>query len=157
MMLNSEDNSAEYKKGRAYALGRLNRRECSSEDLRKRLHDQDISPETTDLIIADLSRTSLVSDERFSRMLIRQQATRSKGPRFIRQKLKEQGISLSTQQISEISAEATDKTELETARAFVERKYPTAFEDKKVAFKASQGLLRRGFSYDVIQQALKLP
>ena len=156
-MLSSINDDAEYKKGRTFALGRLNRRECSSEDIRKRLLEQGISSETTERIMADLSRSSLVSDERFSRMLIRQQATRSKGPRLIRQKLKEQGISLSTQQISEISAEATEKTELETARAFVERKYPTAFEDKKVAFKASQGLLRRGFSYDVIQQALRLP
>lgn len=144
----------EYKTGKEYALRRLGRRECSAQDLRRKIIEKGVSAQTADLIIEELIRKSLVSDERFARILIRGQAIRSKGIRFIRQKLKEQGISLSNELISEISCEATACSEVETARIFVERKYPTFNQDKKTAARATQALLRRGFSYDVISAAL---
>jgi SOS response regulatory protein OraA/RecX len=88
-------------------------------------------------------------------MLIRQQVNRSNGPRLIRQKLKAQGIDLSGEQLKEIASEVSDRSEVETARAFVERKYPKCWEDKKTAVRASQALLRRGFSYSIIQDVLR--
>ena len=145
----------EYKTGKEYALRRLGKRECSSQDLRRKIIDKGISAETSALIVEELARKSLVSDERFARMLIRQQATKSKGARFISQKLKEQGIDLSNQVISEIASEVTACSEVETARNFVERKYPGFKEDKKTAARASQALQRRGFSFDVIAKALR--
>jgi regulatory protein len=145
----------EYKKGHEYALRRLGRRECSVDDLRRKILDQGISPAITEKIVENLVKNAWVSDERFSRMLIRQQVNRSNGPRLIRQKLKAQGIDLSGEQLKEIASEVSDRSEVETARAFVERKYPKCWEDKKTAVRASQALLRRGFSYSIIQDVLR--
>jgi regulatory protein len=145
----------EYKRGRDYALRRLGRRECSADDLRRKIQQQGISGTIAEKIVENLLKNSLVSDERFSRMLIRQQVSRSNGPRLIRQKLKAQGIELDAEQVREISAEVSERSEVETAHAFVTRKYPQCWEDTKVASRASQALLRRGFSYSVIEDVLR--
>lgn len=151
------DPTQEYQIGKEYALQRLSRRECSSEDLRRKIVQRGISPETSEQIVKEMIRLSLVSDDRYARMLIRQQANSTKGPRFIRQKLKEQGIDLACSEISEISSSLSDKSEVETARKFVERRYPQFLEDKKVANRACQALQRRGFSFDTVRAALIKP
>ena len=153
--VNQLEEDPEYNKGREYALRRLGRRECSVDDLRRKILERGISPAITEKIVENLLKNDWVSDERFSRMLIRQQVNRSNGPRLIRQKLKAQGIDLSVEQLKEISSEVADKGEVESARAFVERRYPKCWEDKKTAVRASQALLRRGFSYTTIQDVLR--
>lgn len=145
----------EYKKGRDYAIRRLGKRECSVGDLRRKLAENGISAEVAEKIIENLAQNNWVSDERFSRMLVRQQMNRANGPRLIQQKLKAQGISLSTEKLKEIASEVSDKSDVDTARNFVARKNAKAWEDRKVAARASQALLRRGFSYSVIQDVLR--
>jgi regulatory protein len=151
---NNNDAKA-YKEARDFALRHLGRRECSTQSLRRRIVQHGTSSDVADVIVEDLAKISYVDDERFSKMLIRQQVSQLKGPRFIRQKLREQGINLSAAQVTAISSEVTDTTEVETARNLVERKYPKAWDDKKIAARASQALLRRGFSYDIISAVLR--
>lgn len=144
-----------YQSGKNYALGRLNRRECSSSDIRKRLILRGIPSDVASQIVSDLAQASLLDDERFSRLLIRQQIRLGKGPRAILQKLKQNGISYASEQIKTLSLEMSEPSEQETARALVERKYPKAWTDRKEASKALQTLLRRGFSYSIAMDVLK--
>jgi len=144
----------DYQTAREYALQRLNRRECSSRDIEQRLVRKGISKDTVKKVVTELEEASLLSDARFSKMMIREQAARGKGPLVIRQKLKQNGIDLSVEQIKAISAEYGESKELEVARQMVARKYPNFATDKATMNRALQALLRRGFSFSDAKKLL---
>src|SRR3954466_11645940 len=52
--------------------------------------------------------------------------------------------------------DAADTTELAVAKGVVSRRYPRAGEDPAVAKRALQALLRRGFSYEIAREALRV-
>lgn len=145
----------DYRIGKEFALQRLGRRECTAKDIERHLIRKGISEDTARQVVIELVAASYISDERFSKMLIREQIQRGKGPRAILQKLKEKGVRIELEQIKALSTEVSTVTELESARAILERKYPNAQSDRKAANRAFQALLRRGFSYTVIKDLLK--
>lgn len=144
-----------YPSAKEHALKRLERRECSSQDIYQHLIQKKVMPEIATRVVSDLTKLKLINDERFARMLTREQASRGKGPNYIRQKLRNKGVSLNVDQIREISEETTHLTELDAAKAILERRYPRAALDRKEAMRAFQGLLRRGYSFSVTQEALR--
>lgn len=144
----------DYRAGRDLALKRLGRRECTAKDIERHLLSKGVSTEVALRVVADLVSATYISDERYSKMLVREQAQRGKGPRVILQKLKEKGVKIELEQVKVLSQELGITSELEAARAILERKYPTALSDRKVANRAFQALLRRGFSYGVIRELI---
>ena len=145
-----------YQSAKQIAFSRLDRRECSSQDIYRHLIKKGVSSEIASAIVSELMASNLIDDLRFTRMLARQQAANGKGPNVIRQKLREKGIQIELAKVREITEEVTQIKELDAAKAILERRYPTAALDRRESVRAYQALLRRGFSYSVVQQALKL-
>jgi regulatory protein len=139
---------------REHALRRLNRRESSSREIGLYLKRKGVDPEIAAEVISELQKNGTLSDERYARLLVRHQAQRSKGARFISSQLKTKGINLDLDKIKTLAEETTDKTELETAVELIRRKYPNTKTDQKEAAKAYQTLIRRGFSHSIAREAL---
>lgn len=140
---------------RQYALNRLNRRECSSQDMLQFLIRKRIPSEIASQVVQELQRNQYINDDRFAKMLTRQQVQRSKGPNYIRHKLKEKGIQLPPEQLNQLIQDVSETTELELARQVVLRKYPRAHLDRAEFNRAFQALIRRGFSFSVAKDAIK--
>jgi regulatory protein len=104
--------------------------------------------------IQELVELKYIDDEKYSRIMVREQALRGKGPNWIRMKLKTKGITTERRQVEELLENAAQTSELEVAKSVVVRRYPNAHLDPVVGRKAIQTLLRRGFSYDVARQAI---
>jgi regulatory protein len=141
-------------KARRHALNRMNRRECSSQDIYQFLIRKGIPSEIATQVVQDFKKNQFINDERFAKMLTRQQVARSKGPNYIRQKLRDKGIQLKPDQMNDLIEEVSETTELELARQLVLRKYPRAHLDRLEANRAFQALIRRGFSYSIAREAL---
>ena len=144
-----------YSAARDFALRRLDRRECSSQDIYRHLLKKKVSPEVSSKVVSDLVVAGVINDERFAKMLTREQATRGKGPQLIRQKLRAKGISLSVEQIQAIRGEVTQISELDTALALLERKYDRESDNPNEIRRAFQALVRRGFSFALAQEAVR--
>ncbi len=136
------------------AMKRLDRRECSSLEIHNYLIDKGVTEEVVTQVVEELKSREYIHDGRYARMYVRSQTLKSKGPHFIRQKLTEKGIRLELNEIKELSEEVSKISEAESAKLILERKYPNAQTDRKETQRAINGLLRRGFSYSVIQSLL---
>ncbi len=139
---------------RGLALARLGRRECSRAEIETWLIRKGVTETEAHEVAAQLVREGLIDDARYARMMIRHQSLRGQGPRSIALKLRQKGVKLEVRQIQEQSEELGLTPELEAATQIVERRYPEAQEDRKVAARAFQALLRRGFSTDVARAAV---
>jgi SOS response regulatory protein OraA/RecX len=139
---------------RNLALRRLNTREYSAGELKAYLGRKKVDPETAELVISELKERGMINDERYARIVTRSQYLRGKGPGYIQNKLRTKGISLNRGKVSEIISDVGDVSELETARRVVESRYPNAKADRKEAQRAYQGLMRRGFSFDIARKAI---
>ena len=139
---------------RECALRRLDRRECSTQDVIRHLVQKEVPSDIALEVVSHLQTLNLISDERFARLLAREQALRGKGPHVVRQKLREKGIQLDLEKIKTLIEEVSLTDELTAARALLARKYPDAWQDKKQELKALQALVRRGYSFSVAREAL---
>ena len=137
------------------AMNRLNRRECAAKDIENYLRKKKISANIIVQVISELTEARYLNDDRFGGIMTLYQSGRGKGPLWIKNKLKEKGIHREPAQIRELIEERTGNTELDLAVKIVERRYPRAGEEKDVAIKAIQALMRRGFSYGVAKSAVK--
>lgn len=138
----------------ALALRRLSVREYSTHELALYLEKKDFSSADVAEVLAELVRRKFIDDARYARIVARYQASRGKGPAYIRQKLRVKGVDLDLTEIREITVETTGQNDFERARKIILRKYPNYERDKAVAAKALQALVRRGFSFEVANQAI---
>lgn len=136
------------------ALRRLTAREYSSAEMRAYLERKGFSSEAAVEAVAELVRQRFLDDRRYLEAMVRYQAGRGKGPAYIRAKLKQKGLDVAAGEIKSMLSQFAGKTEVESAREVVERRYPGYQTDRAVAAKAIQALLRRGFSYDVAKLAV---
>lgn len=151
-----------YQVAKEYALRRVNRRECTSADVLKYLIKKNTDPEIASNVVNELISSNQINDERYTSLLVRHQMRQAKGPHVIRQKLRNQGIGIDVAKVSQLIEEHSEQTELETAKQWVERKYPSlahlselpVAEKQKQSSRAIQGLVRRGFSYSVAYDAV---
>ncbi|MCM0606188.1 MAG: regulatory protein RecX [Xanthomonadaceae bacterium] len=111
-------------------------------------------------LIEKLTRLGMLSDERYMRMMVRHQVGRKLGFRAISLKLKQKGITLTSLCFKELMSDegVTDTNEHDVGQILelVKRKYPGYSKDYKIKTRAFGFLVRRGFSIDLIQKALKL-
>ena len=141
-------------KARQVALRKLDRRERSSGDIKVFLKKEGFSQETISLVIQELTAKNYINDERYAKIVVREQALSGKGPTWILMKLKQKGISVERKLIETLIQEVGETSELELARKLVLRKYSEAKENPATARKAIQALLRRGFSYSIARAAI---
>ena len=138
------------------ALRRLSIREYGQAELKRYLKKKGIPTEEADRAIQKLLVDGILNEQRYILAVIRSQTTRGKGPAYIRQKLQEKGVSVSTKEIQSLMSGALAEDETEMIRKLIDRRYPGAYEDSKAYYRAFQALLRRGFSPSTIQKVLRL-
>jgi regulatory protein len=143
---------------KASALRLLSYRARSVREMRDRLRQKKFPKEEIGTVIGELERAGLLDDQRFARMLIRDQMTlRPSGKAALRQKLLRHGVSrtIADEALQEVLTESSEETGAEQ----VARKYLTARvrpgSDPLVIRKRLAGFLtRRGYSWDMIKPLL---
>ncbi|NLF30732.1 MAG: recombination regulator RecX [Planctomycetes bacterium] len=136
---------------RKRALGLLDQRARSRQELRGRLIDAEFDPGTVDEVLDDLARAGLIDDAAFAREWVRQRhARRGKSATVLDRELREKGVDAA------IRAEALEQIDAEdeaaTARKFAEKKarsireVPGDRQEYQKALRRVVGVLaRRGF------------
>ncbi|OFZ86690.1 MAG: hypothetical protein A2W21_00895 [Betaproteobacteria bacterium RBG_16_66_20] len=133
---------------RARALRLLARREHSRAELARKLGPHAGSSEVVAAILDALVQKKQLSDQRYAEERVRS-LSRKYGAARIRQDLKAKGVDRET--IERISSEG----ELERASGILSRKYRAPAATREERAKRARFLQGRGFSYDVIRQALE--
>ena len=143
-MSSSPPESAAALKARALRL--LARREHSRQELAGKLAPHAASAEVLETLLADLEARKQLSDQRYAQERARWLA-RKYGAARIRHELKSKGVAQAI-----IEAATPADSEVERARAVLERKYraPAACRDERA--RRARFLQGRGFSVDVIRR-----
>ena len=134
-----------------YAVSLLSRRDHSERELMTKLTQKGYS-DGAEEAIRKLRDGGYVSDERFARLYVRELQTFKKyGKRRIEQELYRKGVD---REIISVVLEETDFDESELV-SLIERKYGRYLGDEKGIAKTINGLLRMGYSYGEIRNALR--
>jgi regulatory protein len=134
----------------ARALGYLARREHSRAELARKLAPHAESTEEMQRVLDELERDRLLSDRRFTEVLVR-----SRGERFgaarVRQELRAHGVgdALVREAVGELA-----RTELQRARAVWRRKFGAAPADAAERARQMRFLAQRGFDAEVIRRVI---
>ncbi|MCS5479176.1 recombination regulator RecX [Corynebacterium sp. YIM 101645] len=136
---------------RRRALGLLDVRARSRQELRERLIEAEFEPVVVDDVLDDLAAVNLIDDAAFAREWVRQRhARRGKSTRVLEQELRQKGIDSATRAEALDQIDAAD--EEATARALAEKKARTIREapaDRAETDKALRRIVgvlaRRGF------------
>ena len=132
------------------ALDILSRREHSVSELRNKLIRFNPDPDDLKDVIERLITSNFLDDKRFASAFIRSKAESGYGPNYISQYLTKKGI-------------PSDKYDIYSLEIDWEDKCLTQFNkkrrNKEINFKEKEKILRflayRGFSYEIIKNALK--
>ncbi|MDP4084779.1 MAG: recombination regulator RecX [Bacillota bacterium] len=137
------------------AVSYLARRMRAVKELKDYLMQKDIEEPVIQEVVHKLSMQNYLNDEQFALAYTRTQInTTDKGPELIRMELKEKGIN---QGIIEISLEEFSfEQRRDKAIKLCEKSLQKGLKesDRAVKQKIEQLLIRKGFTYDVIQYAL---
>jgi len=145
----SQIEDAEIRSGWNYALKVLSRRALFCEQLREKLEKRFLSQEAIDAVIAKVKHYGFVNDGELLRASVTSAFTKGRGPKRVlydlmrKSKLPKEVIE------KEINEQMPFELCVEQAKKLIKRY--TFPEHKKRAFAF---LLRRGFSFDVIQKVL---
>jgi regulatory protein len=141
---------------RAHKLAhqRIERREYSSLEMKRYLLRKGVSPEEAEDAVNELVRQGLINNQRYAELYARSLALRGKASRYIALKLKEKGVSLEPEKIQQALREINGVDELEAAIAWVERRFPDRANDRRMAARAYQALIRRGYSHEIARKAV---
>ncbi len=146
----------------ALALDALARRDRSLSELESLLLRKGFAAEEVEQALRRVVELGYLNEERLAGSLIRDSRLAGRGPRAAWIKLKQRGVEgWSLERVQELwkgdasGPEGSEFSELETARAWIERRYPGFAEDRKEARRAMGALVRRGYSFDVAQAAVR--
>ena len=134
-----------------YAVSLLSRRDHSERELMTKLSQKGYI-DGAEEAIRKLRDGGYVSDERFARLYVRELQTFKKyGKIRIEQELYRKGVD------REIIRQVLEETEFDESElvSLIERKYGRYLSDEKGVAKTINGLLRMGYSYSEIRNALK--
>jgi regulatory protein len=127
------------------ALHSLGYRARSAHELRERLSRAGYAGETVRGVLARLEELGYLDDEEFARNAARDKARKSYGPHRIYGELRRTGIDKEIAQ-GIIEKEFEGRSELEEARAAVQRRYNTGERSDAQARRVHGFLMRRGYS-----------
>ena len=134
------------------ALGLLVRREHSRRELERKLIQRGIDSSEAGDAVAKLAEAGWQDDARFAEFLVRSKASTGYGPRYIRAELGTHGLSDDEVDAAFACFEGNWGA---TAADLVRRRFPAAASGEQSARrKATDFLLRRGFSMDHVGEAL---
>jgi regulatory protein len=127
------------------ALHSLGYRARSAHELRERLSRAGYAGETVRGVLARLEELGYLDDEEFARNAARDKACKSYGPHRIYGELRRAGIDKEIAQ-GIVEKEFAGRSELEEARAAVQRRYNTGERSDAQARRVHGFLMRRGYS-----------
>jgi regulatory protein len=142
-------------KARALALRRLGARECSRLELEAYLRRKGVGQEEARALVGELEGRGWLSDERYARSFAREQALREQGPWSVARKLRAKGVSLEIAEARELCRITSGSDEKDRIEALLEKRYPRSGENPREARRALEGLIRRGFSRELVLDALR--
>ncbi len=134
-----------------YAVSLLSRRDHSEKELMEKLSRKGYT-DGAEAAIEKLRNSGYVSDERFAKLYVRELRSLKKyGKRRIEQELYRKGID------RDIISEVLDETDFDENElvALIERKYSRYLGDEKGIQKTINSLVRMGYGYGEIRDALK--
>ncbi len=135
------------------ALRYLSLRARSEKEIKDYLSKREFTKEAIDEAITRLKTLKFLSDEEFSKSFTRsRQVYKGRSKRFVSYELKQKGVENAT--IDKVLSDSQD--DLQTAKEFVERKKRVYSNMDALKFreKMMRLLQSRGFSYDIIKQAI---
>lgn len=151
----SEGEAREYKRGMDFALRSLARKEQPSFVIRKKLFDREIDKGTVEKIIAQCIAWNFINDERWLEGYIRQQKEKNKGPGRIFPELLRLGVDKELAQ-HEIARLLPEEERSEGIKRLLDTKYKKLdLRDQKQRQKVIMALLRRGYRWDEIKDAVQ--
>ncbi|MDA1108104.1 MAG: regulatory protein RecX [Proteobacteria bacterium] len=135
------------------ALDLLARREHSAHELRRKLLDKGHPPAEVAMVVSDLVRDKLLSDERFTEMYLHVRINKGYGPLYIEAALRERGVSKALiAQFVDNNDAAWHKRATEVHHKRFGCTLPASFAERA---RQSRFLGARGFTGTQISAALK--
>ncbi len=125
----------------------LARREHSQKELQQKLEARGFEFQLVQKVITQLSEQDIQSDARYAEICYRSRAHKGYGPNYIRQYLKQRGISES---LIELSEQHCDIDWYDCIRSVWNKKYIGQPRDLKSTNKQKQFLYYRGFNTELI-------
>jgi regulatory protein len=136
----------------------LNRRERTVAEVRRHLEQRSVVEETIEAAISRLDELGYLGDERFAKLFVtdkrelegwgNERIRRGLVTRGIERELIDQALAAST------TAEGAEATELDRARAVLQRRFPTPPRDRRERERALGVLLRKGYESELALDAL---
>jgi regulatory protein len=136
----------------------LNRRERTVAEVRRYLERQGVPGDTIEAAISTLDELGYLGDERFVRLFVAdKRELEGWGDERIRRGLVTRGIE--RELINQVLADSTaadgaEETELDRARAVLQRRFPSPPRDRRERERALGVLLRKGYESELALDAL---
>lgn len=153
--LSKKENQTNLNRAREYALRLLEYRERSEQEIKERMARKNYDEELIKNTIESLKTHNLVNDRRFARMWTERCLRKSYGRWKAQNDLNNKGIDRDV--VEEVLAESYSKVdEIQMALALIQKKWPFPKEEKDAPLRrVSDFLKRRGFSFEVIAEAIR--
>ncbi len=137
------------------AMRRLAQRASSSDALRKRLEEAEISKKTIKFTIERCKENLLLDDRALAKLLVLKEVARKSGPQKIRYSLQKQGLDKELIEISIEKEFPQSKQSLIIEQLLSSRFAALDLSGAKEKRKVFQFLAQRGFSSELIQNAIE--
>jgi regulatory protein len=155
-MSNTATDRLEHALGLCYRY--LNRRERTVAEVRRHLEHQSVPREAIETAISTLDELGYLGDERFAKLFVTdKRELEGWGNGRIRRSLLTRGIEreLIDRALADVTlVEGREETELDRARAVLERRFPTPPRDRRERERALGVLLRKGYESELALDAL---
>lgn len=139
------------------AVGYLAARARSKREIQQKLLQAGYRPCTVEMVIYKLEREHLLDDADFARQWVESRSTRKLGRSRIAQELRRKGIS--QEEAEEALSTIEDEDQLSGAVALAERaavRIKPGEDLRKAASRIAGMLARRGYSWDIAKEAIRL-
>lgn len=150
------ESSEERDRARTVAHRYLAHKPRTEQEVRRRLDRADVPPNVAEDLIYELREQGYVDDEAYAREFASQRNERDYGPYRVEKDLRSRGVAQET--IDAAIAEVFDRSELrETVRELARTRWSRYQRDEDVRRrkkKVHDYLVRRGFPFDLIREAL---
>lgn len=138
------------------AVGYLAARARSKREIEQKLLQAGYRPCTVDMVIYKLQRENLLDDADFARQWVESRANHKLGRTRIAQELRRKGIS--SEEAEEALSAIDDEDQLTGAIALAEKaaaRIKPGEDIRKASNRIAGMLARRGYSWDIVQEALR--
>lgn len=143
---------SEYERARERVLWYLDRSDRTEKELRERLKRGEFSQEVCNEVIERLKEVGIIDDRRYAMRFAERSVEANVSRRQTYAKMLAKGIS---REIIDDTLSAVEVDETAQVRALIEKKYANKLTDTQNTKKVYAALMRKGFSYGAVRDALK--